>query len=88
MIVTVDDVLRAADVIERVSQIYDLAPAEHGEWSASDLRNEIPALEAHFAHENMTQRICDEVMELIMAGAKVENALKSVLGEYELRQQL
>lgn len=86
MTLTPERIRAAAQVLVEVSRIYEFSDPELGEWSASDLLNELPHIEGHLEHDSFVQEIVDHVCDAVMAGANVEDALRSVLGDFDLRR--
>lgn len=86
MVITdIQQVKDAADLLEELSRLYDLGSPKLVEWSADDLRAEIPHIQDHIDHGRIVQEITDSVRVSVMSGAMVEDAIKSVLAEYEIR---
>lgn len=86
MTISIERIEQAAETLEEVSRIYEYSNPQFGEWSASDLRNEIPALREHIEHSEITLEITREVSKLILDGKSVEEALNSVLKDYGLKR--
>lgn len=66
--------------------MYEIADPKLGEWSAMDLLNELPHIEGHLEHASHVQEIVDRVSDAVMAGANVEDAIRSVLCDFDLRR--
>lgn len=84
MFVTVDEVEKAASVLERVSEIYGLQP-QFGEWSAADLRAELPYLRELEVQQRELEVIAKKVENAVFTGLDVVDAVKKVLSDYEVR---
>lgn len=86
MTLTPERIKEAAQVLVEVSHLYEIADPQLGEWSARDLLNELPHIEGHLEHDVHVQEIVDRVGDAVIAGANVEDAIRSVMGDFELRR--
>lgn len=86
MITDIQMVRQAADVLEELSRMYESVTPEIMEWSADDIRAELPHIQDHLDHGKIVQDIARSVMGMVSAGSLVENAVKSVLKDYEMRR--
>lgn len=82
--VTVDEVVAAAAVLEKMSKIYGIPEPHLGEWCASDLRGEITYVEDLEQQARIRRKIAVEVEEKIFAGLDVLDAVTTVLAGYEV----
>lgn len=86
MTLTPERIKAAAQVLVEVSRIYDFADPQLGEWSASDLLSELPHIEGHLEHGSYVQEVVDRVCDAVFAGSNVDDAIRSVLGDFDLRR--
>lgn len=83
---TTDDVIAAAEVLEKVSRIFEYSDPQLGEWSAADLRAEVKNIAAYIGQSVLRQEIARAVENKVIAGEQVGDAVRAVLVEYEIVQ--
>lgn len=83
--ITVEEVEAAAATLEKMSIIYEYGNPELGEWCASDLRHELPAIRAYVEAGGVIGVIVKEVEDLIISGKSIEDSLRTVLRGFDVR---
>lgn len=82
---TVEEVTAAAEVLEKLSRVYDYPSPELGEWCASDLRNEIRHIADYEQQRNIRNEIATAIVTMVGAnGEYLRDVICAALEEYEL----
>lgn len=84
---TAAEVIAAAEVLEKVSRLYEYSDPSLGEWSAADLRAELQHISAHAHQFALRQEIAKAVEDKVIAGERVGDAVRIVLIDFEIRRE-
>jgi phenylalanyl-tRNA synthetase beta subunit len=82
--ITPEDVVRAAEVLEHVSRLFEFSNPEFGEWSAADLRLELPNIKAYSKQSAFRNDIALIVENKVIAGSQVGDAVRTALIDYRI----
>lgn len=82
--VSVDEVRRAADTLEKMSRLYEYVDPNLGEWSASDLRSELNNIAEYEAQHRLRSEIAATVERKVFNGSDVVDAVRNALIDFEL----
>ena len=82
--ITTAEVIAAALTLEKMSKLYEYANPELGEWTASDLRGEIPFIDDLEVQQKARLAIALQVVDKVYAGLDVQDAVTTVLARYEI----
>lgn len=81
--ITVAEVVYAAAVLEKMSELYGLFP-ESGAWSPKELRAELPYIEDIEKQQRARRQVIADVEDLVDAGQDLVDALYAALSKWEL----
>lgn len=91
-IVTPEEVKQAAEILERVSALYDM-DTKRGEWSAADLLAELPHIEQTAEEQAIYNRIAEPLVHLALTAGgltprEITDRVFEVLRQWEIRKRL
>lgn len=81
--VTVAEVVYAAAVLEKMSELYGLFP-ESGAWSPKELRAELPYIEDIEKQQRARKQVIADMEDGVDAGQDLVDALYAALSKWEL----
>jgi len=81
--VTVAEVVYAAAVLEKMSELYGLFP-ESGAWSPKELRSELPYIEDIEKQQRARRQVIADVEDSVDAGEDLVDAIFGALSKWKL----
>lgn len=86
--ITVEEVLAAADVLEKISELYSLYKPSMAEWCADDLRGEIEHIREFSEQLEKKQQVALMVEDKVLCGLPVGEAVVQSLEKFHLRDHI